>query len=89
MFLEMEAAVPSLEMLFEQYQELEEAEDQKLLRSMALAIASYGSRSQIPKTAEELYVLREQLLSSSNPQHTPKGKKIITEINPEDIENKL
>ena len=60
-----------------------------LLKSIALAIAQNGAAMQDPRTSEELYVLREQLLSSSNPQYTPKGKKIIIEWNAEEIEKAL
>ena len=87
--LNIEQAVPTLELLFEQYHEQEEGGDNKLLKSIALAIAQNGAATQDARTAEELYVLREQLLSSSNPQYTPKGKKIIVEWSPEEIEKAL
>ena len=89
MMLNVEQAVPTLELLFEQYHEQDEAGENKLLKSIALAIAQNGATTQDPRTAEELYVLREQLLSSSNPQYTPKGKKIIVEWSPEEIEKAL
>jgi len=89
MMLNVEQAVPTLELLFEQYHEQDEAGENKLLKSIALAIAQNGASTQDPRTAEELYVLREQLLSSSNPQYTPKGKKIIVEWSPEEIEKAL
>ena len=89
MMLNVEQAVPTLELLFEQYHEQEQAGENKLLKSIALAIAQNGAATQDPRTAEELYVLREQLLSSSNPQYTPKGKKIIVEWSPEEIEKAL
>ena len=89
MMLNVEQAVPTLEALFEQYHEQEEAGEKKLLKSIALAIAQNGAGMQDPRTSEELYVLREQLLSSSNPQYTPKGKKIIIEWNAEEIEKAL
>jgi DNA mismatch repair protein MutL len=89
MMLNVEQAVPTLEALFEQFHEQEEAGENKLLKSIALAIAQNGAATQDPRTAEELYVLREQLLSSSNPQYTPKGKKIIVEWSPEEIEKAL
>jgi len=89
MMLNVEQAVPTLESLFEQYHKQDEAGENKLLKSIALAIAQNGAATQDPRTAEELYVLREQLLSSSNPQYTPKGKKIIVEWSPEEIEKAL
>ena len=87
--LNVEQAVPTLEALFGQYQEQEEAGENKLLKSIAVAVAQNSAATQDPRTAEELYVLREQLLSSSNPQYTPKGKKIIVEWSPEEIEKSL
>jgi DNA mismatch repair ATPase MutL len=89
MMLNVEQAVPTLEALFEQFHEQEEVGENKLLKSIAMAVAQNGAATQDPRTAEELYVLREQLLSSSNPQYTPKGKKIIVEWSPEEIEKAL
>jgi len=89
MILNVEQAVPTLEALFEQFHEQEEVGENKLLKSIAMAVAQNGAATQDPRTAEELYVLREQLLSSSNPQYTPKGKKIIVEWSPEEIEKAL
>ena len=41
------------------------------------------------KTKEALQALKEQLLSSSNPQYSPSGKKVIRELAPEDLESLL
>ena len=87
--LNVEDAIPTLEALFEQYHKTGEAGESKLLKSIALAVAQNGAATHAPRTVEELYVLREQLLSSSNPQYAPNGKKIIAEWTTEDIDKAL
>jgi DNA mismatch repair ATPase MutL len=89
MMLNVEDAIPTLEALFEQYNKTGEAGESKLLKSIALAVAQNGAATHAPRTVEELYVLREQLLSSSNPQYAPNGKKIIAEWTTEDIDKAL
>jgi len=89
MMLNVEHAIPTLEALFEQYNKTGEASESKLLKSIALAVAQNSAARHAPRTVEELYVLREQLLSSSNPQYAPNGKKIIAEWTTEDIDKAL
>lgn len=78
-------AVPVLEKILENVSELEELATSELLKTLALGIAKNASRTALPKSAEELTTLRERLLSSTNPQFTPTGKKIIAELSQQDL----
>ena len=89
MMLDVEQAVPTLESLFEHLTQQEEPGENKLLKAIATNIAKNAAAYQDIRTVEELYVLREQLLSSTNPQYTPSGKKIIAEWTIDDIEKAL
>ena len=84
-----EQAVPAVEKIIDELQELEELADAAFLKTLAMGIAHHASKSALPRAEEELVALREQLLSSSNPQFTPKGKKIIAELSQQDLVNLL
>jgi hypothetical protein len=52
-------------------------------------LSKKAANSEFTKTMEALQALKEQLLSSSNPQYSPSGKKVIRELAPEDLESLL
>jgi len=89
MELTQDQAVPALEKILENVSELEDLAASELLKTLALGVAKNAARSALPKTAEELNTLRERLLSSSNPQFSPTGKKIIAELSQQDLVNLL
>jgi len=89
MELTQDQAVPALEKILETVSELEDLAAPELLKTLALGVAKNAARSALPKTAEELNILRERLLSSSNPQFSPTGKKIIAELSQQDLVNLL
>ncbi|MEY2962920.1 MAG: mismatch repair endonuclease MutL [Bacteroidota bacterium] len=81
-----EEAVPALEQFLEQLHELDENPDSNaLLRALALSIAQRASRAGLNTAPAALLTLKEKLLSSSNPQFSPKGEKIIRELNDEQL----
>ena len=90
MLLSPEAAVPALEELLEQLKELDpDAIESSIVKSFAQTLAKKAANSEFAKTKEALQALKERLLSSSNPQYTPSGKKVIIELTPEDLETLL
>lgn len=90
MLLASEEAVPTLEELIEQLKTLDsETIESALLKSFAKTLAKKAANSEFTKTKEALQALKEQLLSSSNPQYSPSGKKVIRELAPEDLESLL
>jgi DNA mismatch repair protein MutL len=86
MILDPEQAVPAFEALLEQLDQTDQQTENALLKTTALTLAKQAATSQLPKSTEELQLLKEQLLSSSNPQFSPSGKRIITEFTSADIE---
>ena len=90
MLLAPEEAVPALEELLEQLRSLDsESIESSLLKSFAQTLSKKAANSEFTKTMEALQALKEQLLSSSNPQYSPSGKKVIRELAPEDLESLL
>ena len=90
MLLAPEEAVPALEELLEQLRSLDsESIESSLLKSFAQTLSKKAANSEFTKTKEALQALKEQLLSSSNPQYSPSGKKVIRELAPEDLESLL
>jgi DNA mismatch repair ATPase MutL len=90
MLLAPEEAVPTLEELLEQLKHLDtESIESALLKSFAQTLAKKAANSEFVKTKEALQALKEQLLSSSNPQYSPSGKKVILELAPEDLDTLL
>ena len=90
MLLAPEEAVPALEELLEQLKHLDtESIESALLKSFAQTLAKKAANSEFVKTKEALQALKEQLLSSSNPQYSPSGKKVILELAPEDLDTLL
>ena len=90
MLLAPEEAVPALEELLEQLKSLDsESIESALLKSFAKNLSKKAANSEFTKTKEALQALKEQLLSSSNPQYSPSGKKVIRELAPEDLESLL
>jgi len=90
MLLAPEEAVPALEELLEQLKSLDsESIESALLKSFAKTLSKKAANSEFTKTKEALQALKEQLLSSSNPQYSPSGKKVIRELAPEDLESLL
>ena len=90
MLLAPEEAVPALEELLEQLKSLDsESIESALLKSFAKTLSKKAANSEFTKTMEALQALKEQLLSSSNPQYSPSGKKVIRELAPEDLESLL
>ncbi|MDG2110136.1 MAG: DNA mismatch repair endonuclease MutL, partial [Schleiferiaceae bacterium] len=78
MLLAPEEAVPALEELLEQLRSLDsESIESSLLKSFAQTLSKKAANSEFTKTKEALQALKEQLLSSSNPQYSPSGKKVI------------
>ncbi len=85
--LSAEQASGALEDFLELCKTFEHApEHNVLLESLTKSICQSASRSQLPSQPEELAKLREQLLSSSNPQFSPSGRKIIFELHPDALE---
>ena len=90
MLLAPEEAVPALEELLEQLKSLDsESIESALLKSFAKTLSKKAANSEFTKTKEALQALKEQLLSSSNPQYSPSGKKVIRELAPEDLDSLL
>jgi DNA mismatch repair protein MutL len=85
MILSMEQAVPAMEKLLENMSELEDLAETELIRNLATSLSKQAAGSKVPSSPEELNAIREQLLSSSNPQYSPSGKKIISELSQEDL----
>jgi DNA mismatch repair protein MutL len=85
MILSMEQAVPAMEKLLENMSELEDLAETELIRNLATSLSKQAAGSKVPNSPEELNAIREQLLSSSNPQYSPSGKKIISELSQEDL----
>ena len=81
----MEQAVPAMERLLENMSELEDLAETELIRNLATSLSKQAAGSKVPNSPEELNAIREQLLSSSNPQYSPSGKKIISELSQEDL----
>lgn len=90
MLLAAEEAVPALEELIEQLKSLDSKTiESSLLKTFAQTLAKKAANSEFVKTKEALQALKEQLLSSSNPQYSPSGKKVILELAPEDLDSLL
>ena len=90
MLLAPEEAIPALEELLEQLKSLDsESIESSLLKSFAQTLSKKAANSEFTKTKEALQALKEQLLSSSNPQYSPSGKKVIRELAPEDLDSLL
>jgi len=90
MLLAPEEAIPALEELLEQLKSLDsESIESSLLKSFAQTLSKKAANGEFTKTKEALQALKEQLLSSSNPQYSPSGKKVIRELAPEDLESLL
>ena len=90
MLLAPEEAVAALEEILEQLKSLDsESIESALLKSFAKTLSKKAANSEFTKTKEALQALKEQLLSSSNPQYSPSGKKVIRELAPEDLESLL
>ena len=90
MLLAPEEAIPALEELLEQLKSLDsEFIESSLLKSFAQTLSKKAANSEFTKTKEALQALKEQLLSSSNPQYSPSGKKVIRELAPEDLDSLL
>lgn len=90
MLLTPEEAMPALEELLEQLKSLDsESIESSLLKSFAHTLSKKAANSEFTKTKEALQALKEQLLSSSNPQYSPSGKKVIRELAPEDLDSLL
>jgi DNA mismatch repair protein MutL len=85
MILSMEQAIPAMEKLLENMSELEDLAETELIKNLATSLSKQAAGSKVPNSPEELNAIREQLLSSSNPQYSPSGKKIITELSQEDL----
>ena len=85
MIISMEQAVPAMEKLLENMSELEDLAETELIRNLATSLSKQAAGSKVPNSPEELNAIREQLLSSSNPQYSPSGKKIISELSQEDL----
>ena len=85
-----EEAIPALEELLEQLKSLDsESIESSLLKSFAQTLSKKAAKSEFTKTKEALQALKVQLLSSSNPQYSPSGKKVIRELAPEDLDSLL
>jgi DNA mismatch repair protein MutL len=90
MLLAPEEAIPALEELLEQLKSLDsESIESSLLKSFAQTLSKKAANSEFTKTKEALQALKEQLLSSSNPQYSPSGRKVIRELAPEDLDSLL
>ena len=90
MLLAPEEAMPALEELLEQLKSLDsESVESSLLKSFAQTLSKKAANSGFAKTKEALQALKQQLLSSSNPQYSPSGKKVIRELAPEDLDSLL
>ena len=83
--LENDQARGAMEQLMDAVENAEDVESGSLLKVFARELAKEGAKGPIPKSQEELKLVKEQLLSSSNPQFTPHGKRIITELSPEQL----
>lgn len=83
--LETEQARSAMEQLMDAVEHTEEVQSGQLLKVFARELATAGSKGPLPKSQEELKLVKEQLLSSSNPQFTPHGKRIISELSPEQL----
>ena len=81
--LQPEDAIAALECLMEELSALEHRDAPKVLRVFALELATKASKNSL--NGEAMEKLREQLFSSSNPSTAPNGKKIIIELQQEDL----
>jgi DNA mismatch repair ATPase MutL len=78
--------MPALEQFLESIASLEDVpEENVLLKELATSIAMKAAKYQHSLHLEELVTLKDQLLSSSNPQFTPRGKTIITELSKDQL----
>ena len=78
-----EEALGAMERFMDELSNMEDASESKLLKAFALELATKSAIGTVNKEAMEH--LREQLFSSANPSIGPNGKKIITELQQEDL----
>ena len=78
-----ENAKGAMERFMEELSSMEDVSESKVLKAFALELATKTADSSL--STEAMEHLREQLFSSSNPSVGPNGKKIITELQQEDL----
>jgi DNA mismatch repair protein MutL len=78
-----EKAKEALERFMEELSAMQDVSESKVLKTFALELAIKAASYSL--NTEALEVLREQLFSSSNPSFAPNGKKIIIELQQEDL----
>ena len=78
-----ENAKGAMERFMEELSAMEDVSESKVLKTFALELATKSADGMLH--TEALEHLREQLFSSSNPSVGPNGKKIITELQQEDL----
>jgi DNA mismatch repair protein MutL len=78
-----ERAKGALERLMEALSSMQEMTESKILKTFALELAVKAASNSLNTEAHE--VLCEQLFSSSNPSYAPNGKRIIIELEQEDL----
>ncbi len=78
-----EEALGAMERFMDELSNMEDVSESKLLKAFALELATKSAKGTVNKEAMEH--LREQLFSSANPSIGPNGKKIITELQQEDL----
>jgi DNA mismatch repair protein MutL len=78
-----ENAKGAMERFMEELSSMEDVSESKVLKAFALELATKTADSSL--NTEAMEHLREQLFSSSNPSVGPNGKKIITELQQEDL----
>ena len=78
-----EKAKEALERFMEELSAMQDVSESKVLKTFALELAIKAASYSL--NTEALEVLREQLFSSSNPIFAPNGKKIIIELQQEDL----
>ena len=72
-----------LEQFMEELSTMQDVSESKVLKTFAIELATKAASHSLNTEAKE--VLREQLFSSSNPSYAPNGKKIIIELQQEDL----
>ena len=78
-----ERAKGALERLMEALSSMQEMTESKILKTFALELAVKAASNSLNTEAHE--ILCEQLFSSSNPSYAPNGKRIIIELEQEDL----
>ncbi|HCP41082.1 MAG TPA: hypothetical protein DIT65_04740, partial [Cryomorphaceae bacterium] len=81
--LSAEEALGAMERFMDELSNMGDLSESKILKVLALELATKSAKSTV--NIEALEALKQQLFSSTNPRIGPNGKKIITELQQDDL----